>query len=98
MREHLSSPRFNGSAPVAAQGDEVREALGWLAGQPQLELHHYSPVYCDDDDQDTEWRVTKVSGPINDREWDIVGRGETPIAALIDARAALATLGAPHEG
>lgn len=64
---------------------ELESALNWLDEHKNLELHHYSPVYADDDDDTVEWRVTRVSGSINDREWDTVGRGETPLAAILQA-------------
>lgn len=65
--------------------------LDWFSGQHRLALDHYSPVYGDDDDQSVEWRVTLESGSINDREWDVVGRGETALAAIRTAHAALQT-------
>jgi hypothetical protein len=68
---------------------QMREALDWFGTDTRLSLEHCSPVYGDDDDQAVEWRVHREAGSINDREWDIVGRGETPLAAIIDARAAL---------
>ena len=64
--------------------------LDWFSGQPRLSLAHYSPTYGDDDDQSSEWRVTEESGSINDREFTVVGRGETALDAI---RAALAKLG-----
>jgi len=42
-------------------------------------------MYGDDDDQSHEWRVDRESGSINDREWETVGRGQTPEAAVQDA-------------
>lgn len=79
---------FTHAQEIAALAEE-NARLTWFGTQKNLELHYHSPTYCDDDDQATEWRVTKVGGPINDREWDIVGRGETPAAAILSARAAL---------
>lgn len=70
------------AASQPASMPEGEQALAWLAEHQNLELHHYMPVYGDDDDDAFEWRVTKVSGPINDREWDTIGKGETPLAAL----------------
>jgi hypothetical protein len=68
----------------------VREALlDWLAENPTLELTHYSPVYADDDDDAVEWRVHQQGGNINDREWTLIGKGQTPSEALTAARAAL---------
>jgi hypothetical protein len=68
--------------------DEV-EGLRWMATRKDLGLYHHSPTYGDDEDQASEWRVDRISGPINDREWEIVGRGDTLAAALNAARAAL---------
>lgn len=68
---------------------EVQSDLDWLAGHKRLSLQYYSPWYGDDDDQSEEWRVDRESGPINDREWETVGRGDTPAAAIAAARAAL---------
>ena len=61
------------------------DILDWLAKHTNYELFYYSPYYGDDDDQDCEWRVTSVNGGINDREWTIIGRGETPYEALMNA-------------
>lgn len=61
-------------------------ALNWFGSQRNLSLSFYSPIYCDDDDQSEEWRVTKESGSINDREWHVIGRGPTPLAAIENAR------------
>ena len=71
-------------APMAGEGDN----LTWFSAQRRLSLSFYSPMYGDDDDQSEEWRVHKESGPINDREWDIVGRGSTAVEAIAAARAA----------
>ncbi len=67
----------------------ARDALAWFATQQNLELFHYSPMFGDDHDDAVEWRVTSVNGGYNDREWTIVGRGDTPLAAVQSARAAL---------
>ena len=77
-------------AAVTAREAAMREALEWLDGQHRLSIDYYSPWYGDDDDQSTEWRVSKESGSINDREWDIVGTGQTVLEAINAARAALA--------
>jgi hypothetical protein len=75
--------------PALLDAAEATAALEWFGTQHRLSLDFYSPVYGDDDDQSQEWRVTKESGSINDREWDVIGRGETPLAAITAARAAL---------
>lgn len=80
-------------AATKAADERVRvleEALAWFGDQTRMELNHYSPMYCDDDDQSIEWRVHEKNGSINDREWTLIGRGATPLAAILDARAALA--------
>lgn len=81
----------------ALQG-EVREedVIAWFGKQRDLELYFYCPVYGDDDDQAEEWRVDRQSGPINDREWDTVGRGETPLAAVQSAYDAALSLARPE--
>jgi hypothetical protein len=73
---------------------QTREAelLGWFTSQHNLSLIHYSPTYGDDDLR-VEWRVSKESGPINDREWETVGRGVTVTEAIAEARAALTPRG-----
>lgn len=80
------------SATAATPSDEdvrLKSDMAWFSGQRRLSLTFYSPMYGDDDDQSEEWRVEKESGPINDREWDVVGRGQTASQAISAARAAL---------
>lgn len=79
------------TSEVQPAGLGYAEAFAWLAAHTAMELHHYSPMRCDDDDQAEEWRVTRVSGSINDREWTVVGRGETPLAAIQSAIRTLAS-------
>ena len=67
-------------------------ALDWFAEQQRLELSYCSPTYGDDDDPE-EWQVHRRGGSINDREWDLVGAGDTPLAAILAARQAI-----PNEG
>ncbi|EQB13271.1 hypothetical protein [Sphingobium lactosutens] len=61
-------------------------AWDWLTSHTTLELTYYRPTYADDDDLDEEWRVHRRSGSINDREWDLVGKGLSPQLAIEDAR------------
>lgn len=68
---------------------DAREAWDWLTNQTSFELRYYEPLYGDDDDLSREWRIYRWSGPINDRERDIVGRGLSPLLAIEDARRAL---------
>lgn len=74
---------------LTATPDRSDDALAWLATKPRLAVEHFGPVYGDDDDQSAGWRVMRETGPINDREWDEVARGDTPLAAITAARAAL---------
>lgn len=53
--------------------------LDWLEAHPQCEL---SFAGWDDEQQ---WLVHRVSGGRNDREWQTVGEGETPRAAILAA-------------
>lgn len=75
------------AASPPAPADASGEVLAWFGTQHRLSLDFYSPWFCDDDDQAQEWRVSKESGPRNDREWEIVGRGETPLEAMTAALA-----------
>jgi len=63
------------------------EALAWLERHTQCELSHRHD-FCEDDPQ---WEVHAVGGGRNDREWTLVGAGETIVEAINAARAALAT-------
>jgi hypothetical protein len=85
LQEWLDLYVARAKAPV-----NPRAAWDWLASQPSLELAYHRTVYADDDDLAREWRVSKASGSINDREWEIVGRGLSPLLAIEDARNALA--------
>lgn len=103
VAQAMRAGEVDGSALIQAfkahrLAERERCALDWLAGKTSLELHHHCPVYADDDDGAVEWRVTEVSGPINDREWTTVGRGATPIDALLDARATLTPTTGKDEG
>ncbi len=56
-------------------------------------LNYKCPFFADDDDTEQCWQVLEEFGGINDREWRVKGKGDTPADAI---RAALAT-GASHE-
>ncbi len=62
------------------------EAWGWLAQNSNLELT-CGPV--DGDLSTHEWQVHSVNGGYNDREWTLLATGNTPLAAVEAARAAL---------
>jgi len=56
--------------------------LDWLEKHPQCELSH--------DGWDSEkWQVHQVIGPRNDREWKLIGEGETVREALLAAQKAM---------
>ena len=49
--------------------------LNWLQRNPQWQLSH--------DGWDTgRWQVHRVTGGRNDREWRLIGEGETPRVAI----------------
>lgn len=58
--------------------DEAK-ALAWLAKRPNHE------VSFDAWSEDGQWQVHKVTGPRSDREWSLVGSGDTPLAAIKNA-------------
>lgn len=80
-----------GLPPVSSPppSGEVREAspdlLAWLADHRRLELEYG----YDDEFEAMFWRVHERSGNVNDREWDLIGQGETPLAALLSAKSYL---------
>lgn len=61
---------------------QTREALEWLAANTSCELSHQYP----DIEEDGEWQVHRITGNRNDREWTLIGRGPTPLDALLSAR------------
>lgn len=93
----LADATVEGARALAAEADNarLREAWDWLASDRRLSIEHHAPVYGDDDDQSEEWRVHRETGNINDREWDLLGAGATPLEAVLAARQAL---GAPDAG
>ena len=96
MSEHLESCPTCGALPCDQASGSAADDMRWLDTQRRLTLSFYSPMYGDDDDQSEEWRVEKESGSINDREWDVIGRGQTFAEAVAAAR--LTTLRSQHEG
>jgi adenine-specific DNA methylase len=62
----------------------AQRAWDWLASDKSLSVEFHGPVYGDDDEPE-EWRVYRESGNINDREWDVIGIGATPLAAVLAA-------------
>jgi hypothetical protein len=76
---------------TSAKPSEAERLMDRFSQHHDLELTHYRPTYGDDDDQSVEWRVHQQSGSVNDREWTLVGNGETALEAV---RAALRAIGA----
>lgn len=66
--------------PTEALLSEFGKRRGWG-------LSYKCPFYSDDDDEEQCWQVTEVRGSVNDREWYVLGKGETPADAI---RAAIA--------
>lgn len=69
----------------SAEADPHRLAetgvLAWLAERRNVELsYNYG-----DESEGGCWNVHRVTGGANDREWELIGTGETPTAALQDA-------------
>lgn len=58
------------------------DPLAWLAQHQNCELSHH---YGEEGDEPDEWRVHRVNGGRNDREWTLIGRGATPADALAEA-------------
>jgi hypothetical protein len=76
-------------AAEAALATDAQAAWAWLEAHRDLQLEWYCPVYGDDEDDAHEWRVYRESGSINDREFELVGVGETPMLAVASARLTL---------
>jgi hypothetical protein len=87
----LAARRQDEAEAQLAEIQERLDALAWFSGQHALSLEYQEPVYADDDDQTTEWRVYREHGGINDREWDLVGAGPTALEAILAARAGFAS-------
>ena len=68
-----------------AQCRVLEGAWTWLAGRMNLVLD------CDwpDEEDNGVWQVHRVSGSVNDREWELVGSGATPLEAVEAARLSL---------
>lgn len=64
---------------------EASDMLAWLAEHRGLELDYG----FDAEEEDMFWRVHERSGNVNDREWDLIGQGATPLAALLSAKSYL---------
>lgn len=59
-----------------------RDAWNWLAANVSMELT-WGEV--DNDPSDCEWRVHRRHGGYNDREWDLIATGSTPLDAVCAA-------------
>jgi len=72
-------------APAPADASALSNALAKFAESRSNNLGFHSKVYGDDDDEPThdKWVIWQESGPINDREWDVLAAAESPAAALL---------------
>lgn len=77
------------AAPALAQAVLEKDAenglLAWLETRRNLELDYQHG----EGGEDGVWRVFRVTGGRNDREWEQIAVGETPADALRQARTAL---------
>ncbi len=64
----------------AVQATTDAALLDWLGKHPQCQLSHEGW------DDDPSWQVHQVAGGRNDREWKLVGEGETVRAAIQSAQ------------
>ena len=60
------------------RADRTERAFAWLAENQTCELSHS----YEDEDCPGLWRVHRVSGNINDREWTLVSADRTPLQAV----------------
>lgn len=77
--------RVTGGCADAGPCPHSPDMLAWLAEHRRLELDYG----YDDEAEEMFWRVHERSGNINDREWDLIGQGATPLAALLSAKSYL---------
>lgn len=72
---------------VAVEWARKDERALWDAfgARKNWSLEYKRPIYGDDDDQEECWIVYEESGGINDREWTVMGKGETPVDAVVAA-------------
>lgn len=88
-REHdcIVNPLYR--TPALAQAVLEKDAenglLAWLETRRNLELDYQHG----EGGEDGVWRVFRVTGGRNDREWEQIAVGETPADALRQARTAL---------
>ena len=74
---------MNSAAAAILAMAESSDAWDWLSRHGHLELSFEGW------DDENVWQVHAVYGGRNDREWTLVGEGETALAAVIAARRAL---------
>ena len=74
------------------RADRAERVLDWLTKNPNCELSHG----CEDEESEGMWRVHRVNGGVNDREWTLISADRTPLwaierAVLAEQMAALTT-------
>lgn len=82
--------RVTGGCADAGPFPHSPDMLAWLAEHRSLELDYG----FDAEEEDMFWRVHERSGNVNDREWDLIGQGATPLAALLSAKSYLESVNA----
>lgn len=74
---------------AARRVEELEGAWAWLTEQINLSLEYDWPHEC----EPGEWQVYRENGGVNDREWRLVGSGETALEAVLAARSVLLSEG-----
>lgn len=82
------------SASPSGQLRKAVEAWAWI-DKRDLDLTF---DYPDEEGGEGEWRVYRISGNINDREWDVIGSGATPLEAVTNAMDAAEAYASLTEG
>ncbi len=78
--------RAEGPAPVSAPLDREGVAWTWLAANIGMELS-WGDADDAEEGEPCVWRVHRRSGGRNDREWDLIATGATPLEAVTQALA-----------
>lgn len=84
--EQIASAINEYVAPLLAEHRRRGEAWDWLSSRTNLELSYDWPDEC----EPGVWQVHRVSGHVNDREWElIIHVADTALDAVLAARQAL---------
>ena len=91
LQSHLFAQAATALTLAQARIRELETALAWLGAKKSRSLSFDGRIFCEDDNSDM-WTVTEERGPINDREWVVLGAGNTPAEALLNASTATRAL------